>query len=582
MALVRRMRLMQALRRSITYFQSNTSDSQVAYIRGFSNGAEQEAGNFEALTLENLGFGDNYLHNFGLEPKRVVSPEGDKRQQKRIHEKSPRTNATAAYVPSAAEMKQAALEASYILAGIAGMQLPKRKKLVVSEAAHRNSRGKEQHQWGVLEQQEADVTEEEEEDEIEKEEQDSAIKPETTTSSSPGLSNPPQLLVLNHPWPEWIEFLTDLHEKGYFEGCSEEVDEGKHLFQTYSAVKHATHAFGRTHAETFNCLNRKDLRVLANFGCPDVERKASNASKRLRAHFRIPEGDVCKQCRFKMTCPRAFLAPEANLRTNTLDITRIITAFATNVWADADSPISYPAEVGTSVCNLLKEFLTFKVLPIKLAEDNVTTERTSLLEPEKGARKKVISSSPVEMKDGDWVCPNCEYLNFNRNRRCKECNVFRPQQMQNAYIGDWHCPECRYLNFSKNRYCRSCNVERPTKMKWMGGERLPDDECPTSVKLPNKEREYEASDDGEVSDVSLTTPDEVNHFESEADFSEEEEKALSKGLSHAARRLSKANFRWDEVEELEKSLFGLKCRNKALEIGQSASKSRSGNFYKKH
>ena len=39
-------------------------------------------------------------------------------------------------------------------------------------------------------------------------------------------------------------------------------------------------------------LKRKDLRVLANCSCPDLERKTSNASKRLRDHFNIPEGEV--------------------------------------------------------------------------------------------------------------------------------------------------------------------------------------------------------------------------------------------------------------------------------------------------
>ena len=43
-------------------------------------------------------------------------------------------------------------------------------------------------------------------------------------------------------------------------------------------------------------LKRKDLRTLANCSCPDLERKTSNASKRLRDHFNIAEGEVNTHC----------------------------------------------------------------------------------------------------------------------------------------------------------------------------------------------------------------------------------------------------------------------------------------------
>ncbi|MCO5600065.1 hypothetical protein L7F22_054173 [Adiantum nelumboides] len=376
--------------------------------------------------------------------------------------------------------------------------------------------------------------------------------------------------------------------KGFFEGSEQGVEEGKHLFESYAAVRHATNAFGRSHPDFFNCLSRKDLKVFANFGCPDIDRKASNASKTptspfshsRRRCFLWVDGlwvcQVCQRCRLKMTCPRAFLAPESQLRVNSLDVVRIITGYATNSWPKADSYVSYPTEVGASVCNLLREFLTYKILPRNSSEDeHLLTERLPV-EPKKIARKKVESSPPVDPKPGDWTCPNCEFLNFSRNRRCQECQVCRPQRAKNAYVGDWHCPKCRYLNFSKNSYCRECNFERQTTVKWMGAESLPDNHPSASDKLPIKEKSYEASDEEDTSEMCLMNAHGSNEPESDGTFSDEEERALSKGLSNIARKLTRPDFKWEVMEEEVEGLYDLRDTNKPLKVPQRTPKRCTG------
>ena len=40
-------------------------------------------------------------------------------------------------------------------------------------------------------------------------------------------------------------------------------------------------------------LSNKNIRVIAAFGCPNLDRKVVNAEKRLRAHVGVDEGDVC-------------------------------------------------------------------------------------------------------------------------------------------------------------------------------------------------------------------------------------------------------------------------------------------------
>lgn len=39
-------------------------------------------------------------------------------------------------------------------------------------------------------------------------------------------------------------------------------------------------------------LSRKDVQIIAGYGCPSIDRKVVNSGKRLRAHVGIDEGDV--------------------------------------------------------------------------------------------------------------------------------------------------------------------------------------------------------------------------------------------------------------------------------------------------
>lgn len=422
--------------------RSNHSSSSACYSLDEGGNARNGMISTNQLTLRNLGFTDDGEGGFES-PSTTQSGNGNNGRKRHQSGAAPSAAAeqeeVVAASPSPEEMKQAALDASYILAGIAGMKLPPPKKQV------------------------AEVEEKEEKEDEAAEAVESGQKP-----------------TCNHPWPEWVEFLEDIQGKGFFEGSEQWVDEGKALLESYSAVRHAICAFGRERPDIFRSLKRKDLRVLANYGCPDLERKACNASKRLRAHFDIPEGEVCQNCRLKMSCPRAFLAPPSKVAVKTLDVVRIITGFATNVLPNTDSFTSYPKELENSVCRLLREILTFNELPRDPAfHEEAPVERSSLESGQARKNKyKNNHSFAAAQKPGDWVCPNCDFMNFNRNSRCRECQVFRPRQEQEVLLGDWECLKCRYLNFSRNRYCRECKTERPTKSKWTGGERLPDDQIP--------------------------------------------------------------------------------------------------------
>ncbi|XP_076924831.1 uncharacterized protein LOC143587416 [Bidens hawaiensis] len=84
----------------------------------------------------------------------------------------------------------------------------------------------------------------------------------------------------------------------------------------------------------------------------------------------------------------------------------------------------------------------------------------------------------VEMKKGDWICSQCNFMNFSRNIRCLKCKTEGPKRVGSDDVemkkGDWNCPECRFMNFASNTKCLRCREQRP-KRQVNGGEW----ECPS-------------------------------------------------------------------------------------------------------
>jgi len=82
-------------------------------------------------------------------------------------------------------------------------------------------------------------------------------------------------------------------------------------------------------------------------------------------------------------------------------------------------------------------------------------------------------------RGGDWNCGKCEFMNFARRTECKDCGEPRDEstagqpgaQRYNPYgqsnnrerPGDWVCKECNMMNFSRRDVCHrtSCKAPRP-------------------------------------------------------------------------------------------------------------------------
>jgi O-acetyl-ADP-ribose deacetylase (regulator of RNase III) len=70
----------------------------------------------------------------------------------------------------------------------------------------------------------------------------------------------------------------------------------------------------------------------------------------------------------------------------------------------------------------------------------------------------------VNMKHGDWICPNCNKINFARRDKCFECGTSKPGNIiVEMKSGDWKCPDCNEINFARRAFCFKCNAPRPSQ-----------------------------------------------------------------------------------------------------------------------
>ncbi|KAJ0847376.1 putative Zinc finger, RanBP2-type [Helianthus annuus] len=267
-----------------------------------------------------------------------------------------------------------------------------------------------------------------------------------------------------HPWLEWVTFVDRLKSKGYI---NEEA--GSDVYKDMSVLKEACLRFGRERFDLFKSLSMQDIQTLVDKGCPNINRKTVNSGKRLRAHLQLDEGDVCGACVFRGSCDRAYVILKDNESdARTVDIVRVLLNYALDPAVDSDKKPSGPEVVEASAKKLLLEL-------IELSDTKVDPE---LQKPAATVARKARSfevmerdssrSQNVEMKRGDWLCPKCNFLNFSRNKKCRECNEDGPQKAGGDNVemkkGDWNCPQCNFMNFSRNIRCLKCKTEGPKRV----------------------------------------------------------------------------------------------------------------------
>lgn len=286
----------------------------------------------------------------------------------------------------------------------------------------------------------------------------------------------------HHPWPEWVTFVDRLKTKGYLmETCPPQAGNdygesggvvsstcdltsttttGENIYKEMNLLKDACLSFARDRFDIFKSLSRKDIQTVVEGGCPSIFRKAVNSAKRLRVYVQLDEGEVCGGCNLRGSCDRAYvILKESEAAARTVDIVRILLFYALDplVISGGEKPPGREL-IEASAKKLFSEM-------IELSE---TAPDPALPKPSAKAPQKKEQSENVEMKRGDWLCPKCNFLNFSRNTRCRECKEDGPKGVGGDDVekkkGDWICPECTFMNFSRNRRCLKCRTEGPARV----------------------------------------------------------------------------------------------------------------------
>lgn len=243
-----------------------------------------------------------------------------------------------------------------------------------------------------------------------------------------------------------------------------------------NVIRTACLNFGRDHFHILRFLSRKDIGVTVALGCPSLDRKVVNSGKRLRAYVGIDEGNVCSSCNLRGDCERAFVKAREDESGRTVDIMRVILTYGLDPFiGSVENKPCLTKMVEDSVRRLLKEIVEHST---KGENSNLPDSREVVIGHVHPNQQDKGNMDVLKMKQGDWICPKCNFMNFARNIRCLCCDSFFEERIKqlkedNNHLplkkGDWICNKCNFLNFAKNTRCLQCK-ERPSNRHLNPGE----------------------------------------------------------------------------------------------------------------
>ncbi|TKW14051.1 hypothetical protein SEVIR_5G142100v4 [Setaria viridis] len=152
------------------------------------------------------------------------------------------------------------------------------------------------------------------------------------------------------PWEEEAgALLRRLHEGRYLPGP--DFSSAPHAVSP-DVVKAAAERFGHDNQVVAKWLSGSDLKKLALFGCPTVERRTVFASKRLRAFFNIQEDKICSSCKLRSSCK---FANQEVLRHNKVILSDTMRIISLLVLDACPKELQVTAELKASICKVLKD-----------------------------------------------------------------------------------------------------------------------------------------------------------------------------------------------------------------------------------
>ncbi|XP_057960671.1 uncharacterized protein LOC131152812 isoform X2 [Malania oleifera] len=280
---------------------------------------------------------------------------------------------------------------------------------------------------------------------------------------------------VSHPWPEWVQLMELLLNKGYFEWGESPLQDTELGVKHSNVIRTACLNFARDRFDLIRFISRKDISVVVESGCPSIDRKVVNSAKRLRGYLGIDERNVCSSCMLRGNCDRAYVKAHEAEGARTVDAMRILLTYGLDYFTGSvENKPSQSTRIKDSVRRLLKEML---VLSTKEPADSpLATSSKRLLSL--GENLTTLGQINVPMKQGDWHCPKCNFINFARNIKCLRCDELCQDKVQKLgedlehlplKKGDWICDKCHFLNFAKNTRCMQCK-EKPSKRQLNPGE----------------------------------------------------------------------------------------------------------------
>lgn len=275
---------------------------------------------------------------------------------------------------------------------------------------------------------------------------------------------------LHHPWPEWVLFVDKLNSKGYLSNGGVDTPQVAHKidYRDMNMMRNACLSFARDRLDIFQSLSRQDIQAVVEKGCPNLYRKSVNSGKKLRVYLQLDEGDVCSSCLLRGSCDRANVIPnESEAAAGTVDIVRILLAYALD-----SAVITGEKSPGRKHIEVSARKLLLKLIELSETAPNPETSKPTVIAVNQKKKSSLLAdeelSPDIELKRGDWMCPECNFMNFYRNLQCRECGEDGPRKVSRADVemkkGDWICPDCSYMNFARNVSCLKCKAEGPKRV----------------------------------------------------------------------------------------------------------------------
>lgn len=236
-------------------------------------------------------------------------------------------------------------------------------------------------------------------------------------------------------WPEWTSFLEHLRSLNYFEEQQQKLAAGGNIFDDPACLKRAFSKFSQAHETIFASLSKKDLQLLAQYGCPSDDPRTAASGKRVLNYFQAEDKGVCDPPREKPVSVHPKLS----------DVMRLIYTTIVNAFSGKGTP---PEEVKVCIIHLLHEIVNLTAAKsgsetasdssLKVDGNLPTLEKLEVIDEDedgevrmtkqgKGVKGESAKTGAKTVAQSEqWKCPRCSFLNLELKSRCVECNFRRP------------------------------------------------------------------------------------------------------------------------------------------------------------